>query len=198
MQAVAAVGILIALYWRPLFKFAGACAGCAAAHCGREAGCLWSSQAHRGELGFQAEKCGSSWSLLLSSLDGLSAGAMADADCTCQVAPGASDAVEDLRKANARLEEENRKHAVEAINQQEEIAEWQRAYESLQTEGQELFQTYERKCTMLKQSHKELEEHKALTLAQGKDVAAGVASRNAAVQVLPIPSVQGARRVRRN
>jgi hypothetical protein len=106
--------------------------------------------------------------------------------------------VEDLRKANARLEEENRKHAVEAINQQEEIAEWQRAYESLQTEGQELFQTYERKCTMLKQSHKELEEHKALTLAQGKDVAAGVASRNAAVQVLPIPSVQGARRVRRN
>ncbi|KAJ1467839.1 hypothetical protein T484DRAFT_2315140 [Baffinella frigidus] len=99
-----------------------------------------------------------------------------------EVAGTASDAVEDLRKANARLEEENRKHAVAAINQQEEIAEWQRAYESLQTEGQELFQTYERKCTMLKQSHKELEEHKALTLAQGKGVVAAEADRNAAVQ----------------
>ena len=91
-----------------------------------------------------------------------------------------SDSPDELKKMIHKLEEEVRSKQVEAINQQEEIAEWQRSYDSLQTEGQELFQTYERKCNMLKQAHKELEEAKVQLLAKDKSVTAAVADRDAA------------------
>jgi len=41
---------------------------------------------------------------------------------------------------------------VDMINMQEEAGEWKNSYDSLQAEGRELFQTYERKCTALKQA----------------------------------------------
>jgi len=70
------------------------------------------------------------------------------------------DEYDELRNQYGELEEQNRKLRVECINMEEEATEWKKSYESLQTEGTELFQTYERKCAMLKEVSKQLDEHK--------------------------------------
>ena len=70
------------------------------------------------------------------------------------------DENDELRGQFGELEEYNRKLQVTCINMEEEAAEWKKSYESLQAEGTELFQTYERKCTMLKEVSKQLDDHK--------------------------------------
>ena len=70
------------------------------------------------------------------------------------------DENDELRGQFGELEEYNRKLQVTCINMEEEAAEWKKSYESLQAEGTELFQTYERKCTMLKEASKQLDDHK--------------------------------------
>lgn len=70
------------------------------------------------------------------------------------------DEYEELRKRYAALEETNREMKVSLINVEEETSEWRTSYEGLQAEGRELFQTYERKCTALKQASLQLEEVK--------------------------------------
>ncbi len=71
------------------------------------------------------------------------------------------DEYDELRKAYSVLQDTNREMKVAMINLEEEASEWKRSYESLQVEGRELFQTYERKCTALKQVSQQLEEAKA-------------------------------------
>jgi hypothetical protein len=50
---------------------------------------------------------------------------------------------------------------VALINSQEDVEEWKKSYEALQEEGNQLFQTYERKCNSLKQIGAQLTECKA-------------------------------------
>jgi chromosome segregation ATPase len=68
---------------------------------------------------------------------------------------------DELALQYSALEEQNRKLQVEGINLEEEASEWKKSYESLQTEGTELFQTYERKCAMLKEVSRQLEDYKS-------------------------------------
>ena len=76
----------------------------------------------------------------------------------------------ELEKQFNDIQQENKDLRVALINSQEDVEEWKRSYEALQEEGNQLFQTYERKCNMLKQVGVQLteckssvEEHKQFT-----------------------------------
>ena len=68
---------------------------------------------------------------------------------------------DELASQYAELEATNKKLQNSNINMEEEAAEWKKSYESLQAEGTELFQTYERKCAMLKEVSKQLDDLKS-------------------------------------
>jgi chromosome segregation ATPase len=92
------------------------------------------------------------------------------------------DEYEELRTRFGELEAENRKLTVENINMEEEAGEWKKSYESLQAEGTELFQTYERKCTMLKEVSKQLEDYKSKVAERDARLKEAQSSKDAAEQ----------------
>ena len=92
------------------------------------------------------------------------------------------DEYEELRSRFGELEEDNRKLTVANINMEEEASEWKRSYESLQAEGTELFQTYERKCTMLKEVSKQLDDYKNKLAERDARLKEAQSSKDAAEQ----------------
>jgi hypothetical protein len=85
------------------------------------------------------------------------------------------DEYDQLQSSYRDLEKENHELRVALINSEEDVAEWKRSYESMQEEGNQLFQAYDRKCNSLKQLGVQLAECKS-ALEENKNYAAQVES----------------------